>query len=100
MFGTWYDNYESRPFNILTEDNQALGGRTRFVIKPGKGDRLTLQTGAELFIENYDWQTYRTDGGIQDTLRSDNAEIRSYYNLSDSRFLVAALARNVNESLL
>ncbi|MBX2876668.1 MAG: TonB-dependent receptor, partial [Saprospiraceae bacterium] len=81
FFGTWYENYESRPFNILTEDNQALGGRTRFILHPGGDPAVSIQAGAELFVENYDWQTYRTDNGRQDTLRSNNTEVRSYYNL-------------------
>lgn len=81
LFGTWYENYEGRPFNILSEDNQAFGGRSRFILRPGGKPRFSLQAGAELFVEDYNWQTYRTDGGRQDTLLSDNAEVRSYYNL-------------------
>lgn len=81
IFGTWYQNYESRPFNILAEDNEAFGGRTRFEFQPNGDPAISVQAGAEVFVENYDWQTYRTDNGIQDTLLSNNTEIRTYYNL-------------------
>ncbi|PHN03623.1 TonB-dependent receptor family protein [Flavilitoribacter nigricans] len=104
VFGTWYENYESRPFNILSEKNEAVGGRTRFVFHPSANPAFSLQAGAELFVENYDWQTYRTDGGRQDTLLSDNTELRTYYNLFleshlqlGSRFRIAA-GVNVNQT--
>lgn len=104
LFGTWYENYEGRPFNILSENNEALGGRTRFVYHPGGNKQVSVQAGAELFAEHYDWQTYRTDDGRQDTLLSDNTELRTYYNLfSEVHFRIhhrlrIAAGVNVNQT--
>lgn len=81
VFFTHFTQYESRPFNILTEDNTAIGGRTRFDYRPAAAQPWKMQLGLEYFDETYDWQTYRTDDGRQDTLRSDNTERRRYYNL-------------------
>ena len=82
FFSTYRSNYESRPFNILRENSFALGTRLRLdyqnVQIPGQ-PRFSI--GLENFREQYDWQTFETDGGTQDTLLSDNQELRTYYNL-------------------
>ncbi len=82
LFTTYRSAYESAPFNILRENNHAMGARTKFTYdKQGKSDLPNLTLGAEFFFENYNWQTYETLGGQLDTLLSDNQERRRYYNL-------------------
>ena len=79
IFATSRDAYESRPFNILRENSQALGFRS--LVKFDKGRGYSFNAGIEYFRELYDWQTYETDNGTLDTLLSDNQEVRKYYNL-------------------
>lgn len=83
IYTSLFDSYESRPFNILNENSNALGGRTLFswesVIK--YYTRLQLQLGAELYQENYDWQTYITNEGVQGGILSDNTEQRQTQNI-------------------
>lgn len=105
VFSTYHTNYESRPFNILRESSFALGARFRLdyqhLQNPGS-PRLSI--GLESFREQYDWQTFETKGGIQDTLLSDDQEIRTYYNafaeaqieLSDQWMLVGGI--NLNQT--
>lgn len=105
VFSTYRTNYESRPFNILRENSFALGARFRLdyqhLRRPGS-PRLSI--GLESFREQYDWQTFETKGGIQDTLLSDNQELRTYYNafaeaqieLTDQWMLVGGV--NLNET--
>lgn len=81
LFLTDFTQYESRPFNILTEDNIARGGRIRIDYLPRNSYWQYIRLGTEYFSERYDWQTYRTDGGRRDTLLSDNTELRRYYNI-------------------
>ncbi|GJM33774.1 MAG: outer membrane protein [Saprospiraceae bacterium] len=82
LFTTYRSNYESTPFNILRENNQAIGARTKFTYdRQGKSDLPNLTLGGEVFFENYNWQTYATQGGQLDTLMSDNQERRRYFNL-------------------
>ncbi len=82
LFTTYRSAYESTPFNILRENNHAMGARTKFTYdQQGKSDLPNLTVGAEFFFENYNWQTYETNAGKLDTLMSDNQERRRYYNL-------------------
>ncbi len=81
LFSTQRENYESRPFNILRENNRAVGFRTQTTFqRPGNADLPTAAIGLEVFQEDYQWTTNQTEGGVLDTLLSDNAETRNYYN--------------------
>lgn len=81
VFSTYRTAFESRPFNILRENNQAIGARTKFSYHQGKKAVLpNIIIGIEGFLENYNWQTYETNGGQLDTLLSDNEEKRKYFN--------------------
>ena len=81
FFSTYKTNYESRPFNILRENSFALGARFRLDYQHlQKTGSPRLSVGLESFREQYDWQTFETDGGTQDALLSDNQELRTYYN--------------------
>lgn len=106
FFSTYRTNYETRPFNILRENSFALGARMRLDFqnyeRPGQP---RLSAGLETFREQYAWQTFViTQAATQDTLLSDNQEVRTYYNafveaqveLADAWMLVAGL--NLNET--
>lgn len=82
IFGTFFDSYESRPFNILSENSTALGARTRFNYNFDLFRKNHLfNFGAEYFNEKYDWQTYKTIDGILGEHLSDNIETRQYFNI-------------------
>ena len=107
LFTSSHTNYESRPFNILEEENQIFGARTSFdIVENGRGHEAfpLFSIGAEFFNENYDWQIFQTNEGVQGELLSDNAEKRAYYNvfaqyyseLFDKFYLLAGV--NLNQT--
>ena len=82
LFTTFRDAYELRPFNILNEQQQALGGR----VKVGRISKLGTKqvhwsVGSELFLDWYNWRTNETVEREEGELLSDNKERRTYYNL-------------------
>lgn len=82
IFGTAYDSYESRPFNILAENSTALGARTNFnYYLPTKNNSHLIKFGAEYFNEKYDWQTYKTLDGVLGEHLGDYIENRQYFNI-------------------
>ncbi len=107
LFASSRNNYESRPFNILEEESQTFGARTSFdIVENGREYEAfpLFSIGAEFFNENYDWQTFQTNDGVQGNLISDNAEKRIYYNafaqyyseLFDEIYLLAGV--NLNQT--
>ena len=92
IFYSHLDNYEARPFNILNESTGGYGFRTQF-----KGD-LNLNTvkvdytlGAELYKDEYNWETFRNEfrdnngnGSLQGEQISDNKEYRDQINIFGS----------------
>lgn len=106
LFGTVRSNYEVRPFNILREDNRALGLRTQWEYRPSASQSLPLGTvGVEYYDERYDWTTNETmaDGDLG-ALLSDQLENRRYYNLfaevnwSPARRWLFTAGINLNET--
>jgi len=101
FFGSFRSSYELRPFNILREDNQALGVRSYLHVRQKKWD---VTVGGEYFWENYDWQTYQQLNRQTGALLSDQEKLRHYYNLfaqSDiklSNQLQLTLGLNVNQT--
>ncbi len=79
LFTNSFDSYESRPFNIIEEDNNAIGLRSTFTHMINSV--LDIKIGLEGFSEKYDWQTYITNDGIQGDQISNNHEDRKYLNL-------------------
>jgi len=79
LFGSFYSSYESRPFNILLDTSKLLGVRTTFEWNPNT--KFQIQLGSEAFGEQYNWQTYSTNAGIQGNLLSDNQEQRTQVNV-------------------
>lgn len=106
LFSTFRTNYEVRPFNILRENNRALGFRTVMDWKPGRPSTVPkLTAGLEYYNERYQWATNETlDEGELGSLLSDQSEVRKYYNLFFEinwtplpRFFVTA-GLNLNET--
>ncbi|MEO0471728.1 MAG: TonB-dependent receptor, partial [Bacteroidota bacterium] len=107
IFGGFRNAFEVRPFNILKEQTQQLGIRSRLIMDGNdKGVPLMGQIGVETFSEWYNWQTnvnVEGLGGLGDLL-SQNEEVRRYWNvfgqvdwrLSEKTALTAGL--NLNQT--
>lgn len=81
LFTSTRKNYESRPFNILREQDQTLGVRAKLEYRKGSlRSAPNFVAGVEYFNEQYDWTTNATRRGVLDTLLSDNQEVRQYVN--------------------
>lgn len=81
VFHTYRDSYERRPFNILTDLNNALGSRLKYEyrLNPGTLD-MSFALGGEYYIDFYKWQTYENNDKLQGGLLSDNKETRENIN--------------------
>ncbi len=74
--------YELRPFNILSENSWSYGARLLLSWNSQSSDKWLVNTGIELFRENYNWETFATNSeGHQLDPLSDNRETRFYNNL-------------------
>ena len=72
-------SYESRPFNILTENSNAIG--TRLSLDLFKTNfKFNWKIGTELFRETYNWETFVTNSGQLGEPLSINKELRVYSN--------------------
>ena len=81
LFSVVRSNYESRPFNILREQDRSMGARAKIEYRKGALRKTpNLVAGVEYFREVYDWTTNATQRGVLDTLLSDNKELRRYSN--------------------
>lgn len=85
VFYTYLDHYEPRPFNILDEYTQGFGFRSVTNGRLGKGE---LNFGAELYKDEYNWETFVNqfrdndgNGSLQGNLLSDNREFRTQLNI-------------------
>ncbi|MFK7924798.1 MAG: TonB-dependent receptor family protein, partial [Bacteroidia bacterium] len=84
VYGGFRSNYELRPFNLLQEQSQNLGLRTRMAgQKELAKTSLNWQVGVEAFREAYQWLTTdNADGaGTLGDILSNNLETRQYINL-------------------
>ena len=89
LYGTFRDAYEPRPFNILNENQTALGARTKFNLKGDFLDRSSqLSFGIEYYNEWYNiatyenlYQQYNNVGSVPGFYLSHNEQDRMYYNL-------------------
>ncbi len=77
VFATNYSGYESRPFNILDDESNNYGLRSSIVCDFENHKNQELQFGFELSQEEYNWDTYRTDDGVQGDLFKQNEEQRN-----------------------
>lgn len=90
IFGSFRENYEPRPFNILNEESFAFGIRSLLLGKHKVFDKpLQWTVGLELFDENYTHNTFENlyrdfpeeVGSVSGELLSDFKEKRNYYNV-------------------
>ncbi len=89
IFTSFRENYEPRPFNILSEKTLAFGVRSRLLGSYQLfNHKIKWTVGGELFNDNYTYQTlenlYRNmpeeTGSVAGELLSDFKENRNYYN--------------------
>ncbi|MGD1946032.1 MAG: TonB-dependent receptor family protein [Croceivirga sp.] len=85
IFYTYLDHYEPRPFNILDEFTHGFGLRS---LTEGNLWNGHFTLGAELYRDEYNWQTFFNqfrdndgNGSLQGQQLSDNKEFRSQLNL-------------------
>ncbi len=97
--------YERRPFNILSENARATGGRVRYQFhQNGSFIKMNLMAGLEYFIDFYNWQTYEIIEKEQGDLLTDNKEKRGNINIflkSDFTFptkTFITLGLNINKT--
>ncbi|GAB2767352.1 TonB-dependent receptor [Actinomadura fibrosa] len=100
IFFNFRNGYEPRPFDILKEEQVAIGARTKFNLKNdifGKDSELSF--GAELFREWYDTSTfenlyeeYPDQGSVAGKILSNTSQDRNYYNLF-AQFNIAVFSK-------
>ncbi len=90
IFTSFRDGYEPRPFNILSENTQAYGIRSRLLGNSKLFNKpLTWTLGGELFKDIYKYNTFENlyqdfppdTGSVKGDELSNFKEDRSYYNL-------------------
>jgi iron complex outermembrane receptor protein len=82
VFFSTRDSYERRPFNILVENTQALGGRAgSSYSRKWNNIQLDAMAGVEYFIDFYKWKTYEIIEKEQGPLLTDNKETRENINI-------------------
>lgn len=81
VFYTYLDHYEARPFNIIDEFTHGFGLRS---LTEGRLFKGNFTIGAELYRDEYHWQTFANDfrnnngnGSLQGNQLSNNKEFRS-----------------------
>ena len=92
LFSTFSDNYEARPFNIISESTLGYGLKSQF-----EGSFSTQQRkgsysfGVELYRDEYEWATFRNEfrdnngnGSLQGDQLSDNKEYRNQVYFTSS----------------
>jgi iron complex outermembrane receptor protein len=81
LFGQVFDNYEPRPFNILQEQASQYGGRTVVDWIPQAFSNLKVQSGGELFFENYQSNLFEIIEKQQGDSIAEYVEQRNYLNV-------------------
>jgi len=90
IFGSLFDSYEARPFNILEQGTKAIGLRTRFIQNTMLGkNKFQWTAGIEFFNDQNLIKTFENlyrdyppgTGSVQGSLLSDFKERRHYFNV-------------------
>ena len=77
VFSSFSRHYESRPFNILSDEAFSTGFREQLGFRTGA---FRINTGTEVYSEKYNWSIFRTISGRQGDLQNKYSENRSYLN--------------------
>lgn len=94
--GNKTEHYESRPFNILEAESTSYGIRDQLTYTTSK---LRLIAGIDAQWQDYHWNIYQTNEGVQAALTNQNNELRqqldatliSSYEISPGLILEAGL---------
>ncbi len=78
LFGSYFDSYELRPFNIIDDDLQNIGFRSRLNVELKKGEWVT---GTEMFFEKYHWQLFDIENGEQKGIFDEFENTRKVFNI-------------------
>lgn len=89
VYMNFRNGFEPRPFDILKEEQLAIGARTKFNVETALFERYTeLSFGAEVYREWYNVATYENlyeefpgEGNVAGENLSDNEQDRQYFNL-------------------
>lgn len=82
VFTSFRNANEPRPFNILRENSNNVGIRSRVSWMSGSSSlRYDITLGGEYFIEWFDWGTFENDNKDIGSVLSINQEIRRYFNI-------------------
>lgn len=77
VFGNFYQGYESRPFNILDDTSTNLGIRSSLSYDLDQRTNAQVQLGFEYSQEQYDWNLFETEAGVQGDPFQQNQEQRN-----------------------
>ncbi|MDG1717117.1 MAG: TonB-dependent receptor, partial [Saprospiraceae bacterium] len=77
IFANIYQGFESRPFNILDDDSANFGLRSSFSYDFENRKKSKVQFGFEISKEEYNYDLYRTEDGVQGEQFQQNQELRS-----------------------
>ena len=77
VFANVYQGYESRPFNILDDDSANVGLRSTVSYDFENSRNSELQFGFEISQEDYNWNIFATEDGVQGDQREQNVEQRN-----------------------
>ncbi|MDX9881467.1 MAG: TonB-dependent receptor [Prolixibacteraceae bacterium] len=78
LFSGYFDEYESRPFNILKDRALNYGARGKLLATTRT---VHLVGGFEWYRERYRWNIFETLQGEQGVLQNKNSENRNYINI-------------------
>jgi len=86
IYTSVFNNYEARPFNILSENTNAIGVRSRFIYDISS--KHTILFGVEAYQDKRDWRTFENlyeenngNGSLQGDLLVSIEERRAFINL-------------------
>jgi len=81
VFTGFRDANEPRPFNILKENSDQLGVRSKLEWDLKVPWEPVITTGGEFFVEWFNWSTFENDNRQIGPVLSINQEIRKYLNI-------------------
>ncbi len=100
IFGKWYDGFEKRPFNNLTDQVLSAGIREKATIY---FDHLDLVIGTEIITEQYNWKLNKDAVRINENRENRNLinifAISNYRPLTKLNISVAAALNHISYRL-